>query len=74
MYEFGWKHEAELSSLTRGKGFFYCMDETERMRNMGKRIAKELKKMNWGLAGCLLFLGISSPAYHKFYSKPGGVK
>jgi hypothetical protein len=33
---------------------------------MGKLIAKELK---WGLASCLLFLGISAPAYRQFYKK-----
>ena len=39
------------------------------MRNMGKLIAKELNELKWGLAGCLLFLGISAPAYRQFYKK-----
>ena len=41
---------------------------------MGQLIAKELNDIKWGLAGCLLFLGISSPAYHKVYRKNGGVQ
>ena len=36
---------------------------------MGKRIAKELDELKWGLAGCLFFIGISSPAFHQFYKK-----
>ena len=36
---------------------------------MGKRIAKELKHWEWGVASCLLFLGISSPAFHQFYKE-----
>lgn len=36
---------------------------------MGKRIARELDELKWGLAGCLLFLGISAPAFHRFYEK-----
>ena len=36
---------------------------------MGKLIARELDELKWGLAGCLLFIGISSPAFHQFYKK-----
>ena len=36
---------------------------------MGKRIARELDELKWGLAGCLLFIGISSPPFHQFYKK-----
>ena len=36
---------------------------------MGRLVAKEMNKLEWGLAACLLFLGIASPAYHKFYKK-----
>ncbi len=36
---------------------------------MGKRIARELDELKWGLAGCLLFLCISAPAFHQFYEK-----
>lgn len=36
---------------------------------MGKLIAKELDELRWGLAGYLLFLGISAPAFHQFYEK-----
>lgn len=38
---------------------------------MGRLIAKKLNELEWGLAGCLLFLGISSPAFHQFYKKKG---
>ena len=50
---------------------------------MGKLIARELDELKWGLAGCLLFIGISSPAFHQFYKKswwlsgvrgPAGIK
>ena len=36
---------------------------------MGKRIARELDELKWGLAGCLLFLGISALAFYQFYEK-----
>ena len=36
---------------------------------MGKLIARELDELKWGLAGCLLFIGISSPACLQFYKK-----
>ena len=36
---------------------------------MGKLIARELDELKWGLAGCLRFIGISSPAFHQFYKK-----
>ena len=36
---------------------------------MGTLITKELDELRWGLAGCLLFIGISSPAFHQFYKK-----
>ena len=36
---------------------------------MGKLIARELDELKWGLAGCLLFIGISAPAFHQFYKK-----
>ena len=36
---------------------------------MGKLIAKELNDLKWGVASCLLFIGISSPAFHQFYKK-----
>lgn len=36
---------------------------------MGKLIARELDELKWGLTGCLLFIGISSPAFHQFYKK-----
>ena len=36
---------------------------------MGRLIAKKLNELEWGLVGCLLFLGISSPAFHRFYRK-----
>ena len=36
---------------------------------MGRLIANKLNELEWGLAGCLLFLGISSPAFHQFYKK-----
>lgn len=34
---------------------------------MGKLIAKNLVRMKWDLAGCLLFLGFAAPAFHQFY-------
>ncbi len=36
---------------------------------MGKLIAREISELKWGLAGCLLFIGISAPAYRKFYQE-----
>ena len=36
---------------------------------MGKLIARELDELKWGLAVFLLFIGISSPAFHQFYKK-----
>ncbi len=36
---------------------------------MGQLIAREFSELKWGLAGCLLFLGISAPAFHQFYEK-----
>lgn len=36
---------------------------------MGKLIVRELDELKWGLAGCLLFIGISSPVFHQFYKK-----
>ena len=36
---------------------------------MGKLIERELDELKWGLAGCLLFIGISSPAFYQFYKK-----
>ncbi len=34
---------------------------------MGKLIAKELNELKWGAISCLLFIGISAPAFHQFY-------
>ncbi|BBK24525.1 MULTISPECIES: hypothetical protein [Dialister] len=34
---------------------------------MGKMIAREIDNLTWRVAGCLLFIGISAPAFHKFY-------
>ena len=34
---------------------------------MGKLIAKELNDLKWGVANCLLFIGISTPAFRQFY-------
>ncbi|MUU09416.1 MAG: hypothetical protein EP148_05995 [Dialister invisus] len=42
---------------------------TERMMKMGRLIARELDNMKWGFYSCLLFIGISSPAFHQFYKK-----
>ena len=36
---------------------------------MGRLIAKELNELKWGLAGCLLFLGITAPAFHQLYKE-----
>lgn len=33
---------------------------------MGRLIARELDNMKWGFYSCLLFIGISSPAFHQF--------
>ncbi|WP_302792752.1 hypothetical protein [Dialister invisus] len=42
---------------------------TERMMKMGRLIARELDNMKWGFYSWLLFIGISSPAFHQFYKK-----
>lgn len=34
---------------------------------MGRLIRQEVENWTWGLASCLLFIGISRPAYRKFY-------
>ena len=34
---------------------------------MGKMIAREIDNLTWRVAGCLLFIGISAPSFHKFY-------
>lgn len=34
---------------------------------MGKMMAREIDNLTWRVAGCLLFIGISAPAFHKFY-------
>lgn len=39
--------------------------------NMGKYAAKKMNEVWWDLCGCLLFLGISGPAYHRFYDFEG---
>ena len=36
---------------------------------MGKLIARELDELKWGLAGCLLLIGISSRDFRQFYKK-----
>lgn len=53
-----------LSSYMGGRFLF-----TERMMKMGRLIARELDNMKWGFYSCLLFIGISSPAFHQFYKK-----
>ena len=55
-----------LSSLM-GRELFDFLKE--RMTKMGKLIAKELNELKWGVASCLLFIGISSPAFRQFYKK-----
>lgn len=62
----GGNTKLRLSSL-RGRELFDF--KKERMKRMGRLIAKKLNELEWGLAGCLLFLGISSPAFHQFYRK-----
>ena len=41
---------------------------------MGKMIAREIDNLTWRVAGCLLFIGISAPAFHKFYRNGTAMK
>lgn len=40
---------------------------------MGRLIARELDNMKWGFYSCLLFIGISSPAFHQFYKNSNSI-
>lgn len=40
---------------------------------MGRLIAGELDNMKWGFYSCLLFIGISSPAFHQFYKNSNSI-
>ena len=62
----GGNTKLRLSSLRDGS---FLISKKKGGEGMGKLSAKQLNELVWGLAGCLLFLGISSPAFHQFYRK-----
>ena len=56
-----------LSSLYRGGSLIKKKNTEKERKTMGKMIAREIDNLTWRVAGCLLFIGISAPAFHKFY-------
>ena len=51
----------------QGRELFDLKNTEKERKTMGKMIAREIDNLTWRVAGCLLFIGISAPAFHKFY-------